>query len=58
VTGRVGLPVEATPDNLRYLIAKRDRLGHHLDGLTLPEPPGSAPAANGRAGTVGLSEVR
>ncbi len=58
VTGRVGLPVEATPDNLRYLIAKRDRLGHHLDGLALPEPPGSAPAANGRAGTVGLSEVR
>jgi 3,4-dihydroxy 2-butanone 4-phosphate synthase/GTP cyclohydrolase II len=58
VTGRAGLPVEVTPDNLRYLIAKRDRLGHHLDGLTLPEPLGSAPAANGLAGPVGLSEVR
>jgi 3,4-dihydroxy 2-butanone 4-phosphate synthase/GTP cyclohydrolase II len=58
VTGRVGLPVEVTPDNLRYLIAKRDRLGHHLDGLTLPEPPGSEPVANGLAGPVGLSEVR
>jgi len=34
VTGRVGLPVVPTADNLRYLIAKRDRLGHQLDGLT------------------------
>ena len=30
VTDRVGLPVEPTADNLRYLIAKRDRLGHQL----------------------------
>jgi 3,4-dihydroxy 2-butanone 4-phosphate synthase / GTP cyclohydrolase II len=35
VTGRVPLPVAATPDNLRYLIAKRDRLGHELGELFL-----------------------
>src|ERR1019366_529005 len=33
VAGRVALPVAPTPDNLRYLIAKRDRLGHLIDGL-------------------------
>jgi 3,4-dihydroxy 2-butanone 4-phosphate synthase / GTP cyclohydrolase II len=36
LTGRVPLPVPPTPDNLRYLIAKRDRLGHQLDDLFLP----------------------
>jgi 3,4-dihydroxy 2-butanone 4-phosphate synthase/GTP cyclohydrolase II len=45
VTGRVPLPVAATPDNLRYLIAKRDRLGHQLgelflqSGASRPVPP-------------------
>ena len=34
----VSLPVAPTSENLRYLTAKRDRLGHHIDGL---------PAANG-----------
>jgi 3,4-dihydroxy 2-butanone 4-phosphate synthase / GTP cyclohydrolase II len=33
VTGRVALPVVATPENLRYLMTKRDRLGHQLEGL-------------------------
>jgi 3,4-dihydroxy 2-butanone 4-phosphate synthase / GTP cyclohydrolase II len=33
VAGRVALPVVPTQDNLRYLIAKRDRLGHLIDGL-------------------------
>ena len=33
VTGRIGLPVEPTADNLRYLLAKRDRLGHDLGHL-------------------------
>jgi 3,4-dihydroxy 2-butanone 4-phosphate synthase / GTP cyclohydrolase II len=33
VTGRVPLPASATPDNVRYLMAKRDRLGHQIDGL-------------------------
>jgi 3,4-dihydroxy 2-butanone 4-phosphate synthase/GTP cyclohydrolase II len=36
VTDRVPMPVTPTPDNLRYLVAKRDRLGHQIDGL-LPE---------------------
>lgn len=30
VTGRVALPVNATPENLRYLRTKRDRMGHDL----------------------------
>ena len=33
VAGRVPLPVVATPHNLRYLMVKRDRLGHQLEGL-------------------------
>jgi 3,4-dihydroxy 2-butanone 4-phosphate synthase / GTP cyclohydrolase II len=45
VSGRVGLPVEATPDNLRYLTAKRDRLGHYLGDL--PAEGLAAPAAEG-----------
>jgi 3,4-dihydroxy 2-butanone 4-phosphate synthase/GTP cyclohydrolase II len=49
VTSRVALPVVPTADNLRYLIAKRDRLGHQLDGLpaTLPaaQPAPAQPAA-------------
>ncbi|HLI36584.1 MAG TPA: bifunctional 3,4-dihydroxy-2-butanone-4-phosphate synthase/GTP cyclohydrolase II [Streptosporangiaceae bacterium] len=43
VAGRVPLPVPVTSHNLRYLTAKRDRLGHRIDNL--PEPdgrPGSA----------------
>ncbi len=59
VTGRVSLPVAATADNLRYLIAKRDRLGHQLDDLLIPNgttgpvPPAgpadpAAPAAEAR----------
>ncbi len=30
VVGRVPLPTHATPDNLRYLLTKRDRMGHDL----------------------------
>ncbi|MHB1596059.1 MAG: bifunctional 3,4-dihydroxy-2-butanone-4-phosphate synthase/GTP cyclohydrolase II [Streptosporangiaceae bacterium] len=37
VTGTVSLPVEPTPHNLRYLIAKRDRLGHLIE-LSEPGP--------------------
>ena len=44
VTGRVSLPVPATEDNLRYLIAKRDRLGHQLDNLFLPNGSAARPA--------------
>jgi 3,4-dihydroxy 2-butanone 4-phosphate synthase / GTP cyclohydrolase II len=49
ITGRVSLPVAATEDNLRYLMAKRDRLGHQLDDLFVPTattlPVGPGPAA-------------
>jgi 3,4-dihydroxy 2-butanone 4-phosphate synthase/GTP cyclohydrolase II len=41
VAGRCPLPVLVTEENLRYLTAKRDRLGHQLDDLFLPN--GSAP---------------
>jgi len=37
VSGTVSLPVSATAHNLRYLIAKRDRLGHLIE---LAEPAG------------------
>jgi 3,4-dihydroxy 2-butanone 4-phosphate synthase/GTP cyclohydrolase II len=33
VSERVGVPVHATRDNLRYLTAKRDRLGHEIGDL-------------------------
>jgi 3,4-dihydroxy 2-butanone 4-phosphate synthase/GTP cyclohydrolase II len=47
VAGRVPLPVTPNAENLRYLIAKRDRLGHEIDGL-----PGATatPGANTPAG--------
>ena len=44
VTGTVSLPVSATPHNLRYLIAKRDRLGHLIE---LAEPAAGPAAAVG-----------
>ncbi|WP_300019544.1 bifunctional 3,4-dihydroxy-2-butanone-4-phosphate synthase/GTP cyclohydrolase II [Pseudonocardia sp.] len=36
VTGRVPLPVRAVPENLAYLRAKRDRMGHDLPDLEGP----------------------
>jgi len=33
VTERVPLPPAVTPHNLRYLLTKRDRMGHELTGL-------------------------
>jgi 3,4-dihydroxy 2-butanone 4-phosphate synthase/GTP cyclohydrolase II len=53
VTGRVAVPIAATQDNLRYLIAKRDRLGHQLGELfvqngtprTVPSSRPADPAA-------------
>ena len=50
VTGRVPLPVTPTPDNLRYLKAKRDRLGHEIDNL--PPDPDARPLPNAGAATV------
>jgi 3,4-dihydroxy 2-butanone 4-phosphate synthase/GTP cyclohydrolase II len=47
ITERVPLEVHATPENLRYLQTKRDRMGHDLaglpDGLTLPRDPRPQP---------------
>src|SRR5215468_301780 len=48
VTGTVSLPVSATPHNLRYLIAKRDRLGHLIE---LSESAGEAAARTVVAGS-------
>jgi len=48
VTGTVALPVSATPHNLRYLIAKRDRLGHLIE---LAEPVDGAVAGTMAAGS-------
>ena len=45
VTGRVGLPSLPTAHNLRYLTAKRDRLGHQIDGLPKVGQVSSASAA-------------
>jgi 3,4-dihydroxy 2-butanone 4-phosphate synthase/GTP cyclohydrolase II len=48
VAGRVALPVAPTPANLRYLMAKRDRLGHLIDGLPV-SADGLPAAAHGPA---------
>jgi 3,4-dihydroxy 2-butanone 4-phosphate synthase/GTP cyclohydrolase II len=40
VTSMVTLPVAPTEENLRYLTAKRDRLGHRIEGL--PELNGAS----------------
>jgi len=48
VTGTVALPVSATPHNLRYLIAKRDRLGHLIE---ITESAGEAAARTVVAGS-------
>jgi 3,4-dihydroxy 2-butanone 4-phosphate synthase/GTP cyclohydrolase II len=42
VIGMVALPVVPTVENLRYLTAKRDRLGHHIDLLPAPNGDGRA----------------
>ncbi|SQD93912.1 fused GTP cyclohydrolase II and 3,4-dihydroxy-2-butanone 4-phosphate synthase [Parafrankia sp. Ea1.12] len=40
IVEQVGLPVTHTPENLRYLTTKRDRMGHDLPGLPgLPDLP-------------------
>ncbi|MBA3619588.1 MAG: bifunctional 3,4-dihydroxy-2-butanone-4-phosphate synthase/GTP cyclohydrolase II [Acidothermales bacterium] len=43
VVGRVPLPVTPTPDNLRYLRTKRDRMGHDIPGLDPAERPEGSP---------------
>ena len=65
VAGRVPLPVVATPHNLRYLMVKRDRLGHQREGLPqvngIHGEAGAAPlagAAGGEAGAAAATEAR
>ena len=50
MTGRVPLAVTPTPENLRYLTAKRDRLGHQIDGLPAVNGTEHASQAIGLAG--------
>jgi 3,4-dihydroxy 2-butanone 4-phosphate synthase/GTP cyclohydrolase II len=47
IVGRVGLPVHATPENLRYLRTKRDRMGHDLPGLAAFEDEPTEASADG-----------
>jgi 6,7-dimethyl-8-ribityllumazine synthase len=46
IVGRVGLPVHATPENLRYLRTKRDRMGHDLPGLAVFEDEATEASAD------------
>ncbi|HEY6278819.1 MAG TPA: bifunctional 3,4-dihydroxy-2-butanone-4-phosphate synthase/GTP cyclohydrolase II [Streptosporangiaceae bacterium] len=52
VAGRVPLPVTPTRENLRYLMAKRDRLGHEIDGLPAGHGVTAANGAPAPDGTV------
>jgi 3,4-dihydroxy 2-butanone 4-phosphate synthase/GTP cyclohydrolase II len=45
IVGRQGLPTLATPENLRYLRTKRDRMGHDLPGLAAFEDEATEAAA-------------
>ena len=54
VTGRVSLPVTPTAENLRYLMAKRDRLGHQIDNLVLSNGHAAGPAGGLGAPVAGL----
>ncbi|HLH59308.1 MAG TPA: bifunctional 3,4-dihydroxy-2-butanone-4-phosphate synthase/GTP cyclohydrolase II [Streptosporangiaceae bacterium] len=44
---RIPLPVPVTVHNLRYLAAKRDRLGHKIDNLPQPAPASTGVGATG-----------
>ena len=46
IVGRVSLPTLATPENLRYLKTKRDRMGHDLPGLAAFEDEATEAAAD------------
>jgi 3,4-dihydroxy 2-butanone 4-phosphate synthase/GTP cyclohydrolase II len=55
VAGRVSLPVPPTPHSLRYLIAKRDRLGHQLDHLFIHSGASGLPASSAGPGAAGAA---
>jgi 3,4-dihydroxy 2-butanone 4-phosphate synthase/GTP cyclohydrolase II len=46
IIGRVPLPTLATPENLRYLKTKRDRMGHDLPGLAAFEEEATEASAD------------
>jgi 3,4-dihydroxy 2-butanone 4-phosphate synthase/GTP cyclohydrolase II len=52
IVGRVPLPVRATPENLRYLHTKRDRMGHDLPDLPAPEDEPTEASADALPPTV------
>ncbi|MGN6795912.1 MAG: bifunctional 3,4-dihydroxy-2-butanone-4-phosphate synthase/GTP cyclohydrolase II [Streptosporangiaceae bacterium] len=54
VTGTIALPVSATPHNLRYLIAKRDRLGHLIE---LAEPADEVASESDPVGSAALGSA-
>ncbi len=51
IVGRVPLPTLATPENLRYLKTKRDRMGHDLPGLAAFEDEPTEASADSLAET-------
>jgi 3,4-dihydroxy 2-butanone 4-phosphate synthase/GTP cyclohydrolase II len=54
VIDRVALPIPPTAENIRYLMAKRDRLGHQIEGLPSPNGNhGAEPADGPQAGLAG-----
>ncbi|HVM26187.1 MAG TPA: bifunctional 3,4-dihydroxy-2-butanone-4-phosphate synthase/GTP cyclohydrolase II [Mycobacteriales bacterium] len=57
IVGRVGLPLHATPENLRYLRTKRDRMGHDLPGLAAFEDEVTEASAALFPDTVRLSDA-
>jgi 3,4-dihydroxy 2-butanone 4-phosphate synthase / GTP cyclohydrolase II len=57
VSGRVALPPAPTPHNLRYLTAKRDRLGHQIDNLPVLDAGVAAGDAAQGYGSKGTSAV-
>ena len=60
IVGRVPLPTLATPENLRYLKTKRDRMGHDLPGLAAFEEEATEAEADvlpGAGAVVPVTEV-
>lgn len=43
VSDRVGLPPACNSHNLRYLLTKKEKLGHWLDGIAAPQAAGACP---------------
>ncbi|MCU1690104.1 MAG: cyclohydrolase [Pseudonocardiales bacterium] len=57
IVGRQALPAHVTPENLRYLLTKRDRMNHELDLGELTELDAQAAVLLGATQVVGAAEV-